>query len=176
MSWRETASIVIRARREGVTLSAKADDKLGWKADRPPSDELLIILKKHKADILALIRPLSGVSVAIGPARSMLQRVRSLRFEAALSDAGALGIVDLTGRNRSLALCLPIGEAFDTIVAGLAEDPDLLDLDTATTEPDLSDLNSLEPDLSEPELFEPGPPGLAEDPRLLDSMTEEERQ
>jgi hypothetical protein len=38
MSWRETASIVIRARREGVTLSAKADDKLGWKADRPPSD------------------------------------------------------------------------------------------------------------------------------------------
>ena len=42
--------------------------------------------------------------------------------------------------------------------------------------PDLSDLNSLEPDLSEPELFEPGPPGLVEDPGLLDAMTEEERQ
>jgi hypothetical protein len=106
----------------------------------------------------------------------MLRRLRSLRFEAALSDAGALGIADITGRNRSLARCLPIGEVFDTIVAGLADDPDLLDLDTATTEPDLSDLNSLEPDLSEPELFEPGPPGLVEDPGLLDAMTEEERQ
>jgi hypothetical protein len=56
---------------------------------------------------------------------------------------------------------------FDTIVAGLANDPELLDLDTTTAEPDLSDLD-LRPDLSEPELFESGPPGLADDPGLLD--------
>lgn len=57
MSARETISIIVRARREGVTLFAKADGKLGLKADRPPSDELLAILKEHKADILALLVP-----------------------------------------------------------------------------------------------------------------------
>ena len=159
MSWRETAALIIRARREGVTLTARADGKLGWKADRPPSDELLALLKKHKTDILALIRsPSRGSSIAVGAARSLLRRVRALGFEAALDD-GALSIGDTTGRQRDLSRRLPIGEVLDIIVAGLADDPDLLDLDTATAEPDLSDLD-LRPDLSQPELFEPGPPGL----------------
>ena len=168
MSWRETAVLIIRARREGVALTARADGKLGWKADRPPSDELLALLKKHKYDILALIRPPSSrSSIAVGPARVMLRRVRALGFEATLDDAGALLISDTTGRQRDLSRRLPIGEVFDAIVAGLADDPDLLDLDTATAEPDLSDLD-LRPDLSEPDLFEPGPPGLADDSGLLD--------
>jgi hypothetical protein len=47
---------------------------------------------------------------------------------------------------------------FDTIVAGLADDPDLLDLDTTTAEPDLS---------------EPGPPGLAEDDAAITDTEEE---
>jgi hypothetical protein len=174
MSWRKTASLIIRARREGVTLTARADGKLGWKAGRPPPTELLTILKEHRSEILALIRPSSRISTAIGPARSMLQRVRALGFEVTLDD-GALSIGDVTGRGRDLSWRLPIGEVFDTIVAGLADDADLLDLDTATAEPDLSDLD-LRPDLSESELFEPGPLGLAEDPGLLDSMMEEERQ
>ena len=37
MSWRETAALIVRARREGVTLTAKADGKLGLKADRRPA-------------------------------------------------------------------------------------------------------------------------------------------
>ena len=149
------------------TLTARADGKLGLKADRAPSIDLLAILKEHKAEILALIRPPSRISTAIGPARSMLRRVRALGFEVTLSDAGALLIGDVTGRaDRSIALRLPIAEVFDTIVAGLADDPDLLDLDTATAEPDLSDLDP-QLDLSEPELFEPGPPRLADDTRLL---------
>jgi hypothetical protein len=106
----------------------------------------------------------------------MLRRVRALGFEVTLSDAGALSIGYVTGRaDRSLALRLPIAEVFDTIVAGLADDPDLLDLDTTEAEPDLSDLD-LRPDLSEPKLFEPGPPDLVDDPGLLDPMMEEERR
>jgi hypothetical protein len=159
MSWRETAALIIRARREGVTLTARADGKLGWKADRPLSEEFLDLLKKHKYDFLALIRPPSRA--AVGPARSMLRRVRRMGFEATLTGAGALLISDATGKGRSLALRLPIGEVFDTIVAGLADDPDLLDFDTATAEPDLSDFNL---DLVEPDLSHPGPLGLADDP------------
>jgi hypothetical protein len=153
--WRETLHIIVHARREGVALSARADGKLGWKADRRPSAGLLIILKKHKAEIIALIRPPSRISTTVGAARVMLRRLRALGFEVALNDAFALLISDGTGRRRDVAWRLPIGEVFDTIVAGLADDPDLLDFDIATTEP--SDLD-LRPDLSEPELFEPGPP------------------
>ena len=57
MSAREALQIIVRARREGVVLFSKADGKLGLKADRPPSDELLAVLKEHKADILALLVP-----------------------------------------------------------------------------------------------------------------------
>ena len=84
--------------------------------------------------------------------------MRAREFEVTLDAAGALSTSDVTGRQRDLSRRLPIGEVFDTIVAGLADDPDLLDLDTATAEPDLSDLD-MPPDLSEPELFEPGRPG-----------------
>ena len=71
----------------------------------------------------------------------MLRRVRARGFEVSLDDAGALLIGDVTGWRRGLSWRLPIAEVFDTIVAGLADDPDLLDLDTATTQPDLSDLD-----------------------------------
>ncbi len=97
----------------------------------------------------------------------MLRRVRARGFEVSLDAAGVLLISDVTGRRRDLSWRLPIGEVFDTIVAGLADDPDLLDLDTAAAEPDLSDPNQ-QPDLSQPELFEPEPLGLAEDAELLD--------
>ena len=63
MSARDTLRIIVRARREGVTLFAKADGKLGLKADRPPSDELLAVLKEHKADILALLVPPARTSL-----------------------------------------------------------------------------------------------------------------
>jgi hypothetical protein len=161
MSWPETAALIIRARREGVALTARADGKLGWKTDRPLSDELLDLLKKYKYDILALIR-LSSSRAAVGPARVMLRRVRRMGFEATLT-AGALLISDTTGRQRDLSRRLLIGEVFDTIVAGLADDQDLLDLDTATAEPDLSDLD-LRPNLFEPDLSNPGPLGLVDDP------------
>jgi hypothetical protein len=167
MTWRETASIIIRVHREGVALNAKAAGKLGWKADRPPSAELLDIMKKHKADILALIRPPSRISITVGAARSMLRRVRALGFEVSVSDGG-LSISDATGRRRDLSRRLSIAEVY-TIVAGLAEDPDLLDLDMATAGRDLSDLHSLEPDLSEPDLSEPGSHGLNDDLERLDS-------
>jgi hypothetical protein len=112
MSWRETVALIIRARCEGVTLSVRADGKLGWKADRPPPAELLAVLKKHKYEILALIRPPSRLSVAVGEARLMLWRVRALGFEAVLAD-GMLLISDATGRRRGVAGYLPIGEVFD---------------------------------------------------------------
>lgn len=156
MNRREPVSIIIRARREGVVLSARADGKLGWKANRTPSDELLIVLKLHREEILALIRPPSRISTAVGPARLMLWRVRALGFEAVLDGAGTLLISDATGRRRDVSRRLPIAEVFDTIVAGLADDPDLLDLDATTAEPDLSDLD-------------PRPPDLADEPRLLNS-------
>ena len=141
MTWPATAAVIISARREGVTLTARGDGKLGWKADRPLSGELLDLLKKHKYHILALIRP-APPSEAVGPARAMLRRIRHMGFDATLTAAGGLLISDTIGRQRDLSRRLPIGEAFEVIVAGLADDPDLLDLDTAPAELDPTDLDT----------------------------------
>ena len=130
MSWRETLQIIVRARHEGVKLFARADGKLGWKASPQPSDELLAILKEHKADILALLPPPPRPSFAIGPAKAIAARLRALGFRPYLNDQGALLIADAyaTGKKRrDVSERLPIAEVFDTLVAGLADDPGLLD-------------------------------------------------
>jgi hypothetical protein len=122
---REALRLIVRARREGVVLFARADGKLVSKADRPPSDELLVILKEHKADILALLPP-PGVERA----KLVLCQLRALGFRPYLNDKGVLLIADAhaTGKKRrDVSQYLPIAEVFDTIVAGLVDDSGLLD-------------------------------------------------
>ena len=125
----EPATIIIRARRQGVELFARADGRLGWKASPRPSDELLTVLAQHKAGILALLpppHPASGASPAIGLAKAIVARLRLLRFRAYL-DGHALGIADTTGRRRDVSRFIPANELFRTLVAGLDADPALLD-------------------------------------------------
>jgi hypothetical protein len=134
---REAFLAIARARREGVALSVRADGKLGLKADRAPSGELLAVLKEHKADILALLPPppsappagppLAGAHPAIERAKQMTARLRALAFWPYLSAEGVLLLADETGRRRSVADYLPIGAVFDDLNAGLDEDPRLLD-------------------------------------------------
>jgi hypothetical protein len=57
----------------------------------------------------------------------MIARLRALAFWPYLSAAGLLLIADETRRRRCVAEYLPIGEVFDDLVAGLADDPGLLD-------------------------------------------------
>jgi DNA (cytosine-5)-methyltransferase 1 len=127
MSAREAVQAIVRARREGVELFARDDGKLGWKARPRPADELLGLLAKHKADILGLLPSPPGGSLAIGPAKKTIWQLQALGFAAYLDDQGVLLIADPTGRRRDPSEYLPIGKAFDTIVARLAEDPGLLD-------------------------------------------------
>jgi hypothetical protein len=127
MSWPETAALIVGARREGVTLTAKADGKLGFKADRPLPDELLSALRDHKADILALLPPPPCASVAVERAKQMIARLRALAFWPYLNADGLVLIADETRRRRSVADYLPVGEVFDDLVAGLADDRGLLD-------------------------------------------------
>lgn len=137
MSPREAHQIIVRARREGVTLFAKADGKLGLKADRSPSDELLTVLKEHKAEILELLVPPARTSLppacaslAVEQAKRTIWQLRSLGFRLRLDAEGALVIVDgyATGKKRrDVSQRLPIAEVFDALVAGLADDPGLLD-------------------------------------------------
>ena len=125
MSWRETAALIACARREGVVLFAKVDGKLGLKGDRPPSGELLAALKEHKADILALLPQPPCGSPANERAKRMTARLRSLGFRPRLD---AEGDAYATGKkHRDVSQRLPIAEVFDTLVAGLADDPNLLD-------------------------------------------------
>ncbi len=128
MSACEAVSIIVQARREGVVLFAKVDGKLGLKGDRPPSGELLAALKEHKADILALLPQPPCGSSANERAKRMTARLRSLGFRPYL-DCGVLLIADVmtTGKRRDPSEYLPIGEVFDEVVAGLSDDPKLLD-------------------------------------------------
>ena len=110
---------------------AKADGKLGWKASPQPSDELLAILTEHKADILALLPPppRPGPSLAIGPAKAIIARLRRHGFRPYL-DCGLLLIADVKTvgkRKRDLSQYMPIDKVFDVIVAELVDDPRLLD-------------------------------------------------
>ena len=114
------------ARREGVTLFAKADGKLGWKGAQRPSDVLLAVLKEHREEILALLPLPASASFAIGPAKATVTRLQALGFRAYL-DHGTLLIADATGRRRDVSRYLPIKEVFDRLNAGLDEDPGLLE-------------------------------------------------
>ena len=129
MNWIEPARIIIRARRQGVELFARADGRLGWKASPWPSDELLAVLAQHRADILALLPPPHrppGPSLAVGAAKAIVARLRLLRFRAYLN-GHALGIADASGRGRDVSRFIPANELFRTLVAGLDADPALLD-------------------------------------------------
>ena len=57
----------------------------------------------------------------------MIARLRSLRFSPCLDDGGALLITDALGMRRDASRHLPIVKVFDDIVAGLNQDPRLLD-------------------------------------------------
>ena len=137
MSAYEAVSIIVRARRERVTLFAKADGKLGWKGAQRPSDALLAVLKEHREEILALLVPPARMflpspcgSLAVERAKRTIWQLRSLGFRPRLDAEGALVIVDAyaTGKkHRDVSQRLPIAEVFDTLVAGLAYDPGLLD-------------------------------------------------
>ena len=83
----------------------------------------------HKADILALLPPPRSEL-----AKLMIWRLRSLGFRPYLNDKGVLLIADAhaTGKKRrDVSQYLPIARVFDEIVAGLANDPGLLDSYTA---------------------------------------------
>jgi hypothetical protein len=129
MSLREALQIILRARREGVTLFIQVDGKLGWKAAQRPPDGLLAVLKEHKADILALLpQPPGDDSAGVAErAERMIERLQALGFTASIDPKGALLIADALGMRRDVSQRLPIGEAFNTLVAGLAEDSGLLD-------------------------------------------------
>jgi hypothetical protein len=126
LSWREAAALIMHARRAGVMLTVGADGKLGWKADRPPSDDLLATLKQHKVDILALLPQPPCASLAVEHAKRLVLRLEALGFRPFL-DEGALMIADAAGKGRDLSRYLSIGEVFDTLVAGLADNSELLD-------------------------------------------------
>jgi hypothetical protein len=57
----------------------------------------------------------------------MTCRLRARGFRAYLDSQGVLLIADATGRRRDVTRYLPIDEVFDELVAGLADDPELLD-------------------------------------------------
>ncbi len=107
------------------------------RADRSPSDELLAVLKEHKADILALLvppvrmfLPSPCASLAVERVKRTIWQLRSLGFRPRLDADGALVIVDAyatANKRRDVSQRLPIAEVFDQIVAGLTEDPGLLD-------------------------------------------------
>jgi hypothetical protein len=127
LSVRDTVAIIVRARREGVVLSANANGKLGWRSDRQPSDALLAVLRDNKAEILGLIAPPSCVSLAAERAKRVVARLREFGFRPYLDDNGALLIADATGQGRDPSRFMSIAAVFDQLAAGLADDPRLLD-------------------------------------------------
>jgi hypothetical protein len=125
-----TYQLIARAAREGVKLAAAPGGLLEWTAAAPPSEVLLALLKAHKADILALLVPPPSESAAIVRARQTIWQLQSFGFRASCKD-DFLTIADdfqVSGKYpRDVSKFLPIGEVFDTLVAGLADDPHLLD-------------------------------------------------
>jgi hypothetical protein len=121
---RETLRIIVQARRAGVMLFARTDGTLGLKADQPPAGGLLAAIWGHRADIVALLPP-----PRVEWAKRMIAWLRARGFRPYLDGEGVLLIADALGRRRDVSWRLPIARVFDEIVAGLAEDPGLLDLD-----------------------------------------------
>ena len=127
MNVRQVFQIIAQALREGVVLSAGTDGQLGWRDPAQPSAKLLIALKEHEAEILELLAPPFRSSPAVLQAKFMVWQLRARGFRPHLNEEGALLISDATGLGRSPSKRLPVGEVFDTLVAGLAYDPELLE-------------------------------------------------
>jgi hypothetical protein len=70
----------------------------------------------------------------LGRARRILERLRKYGFRVSL-DRGALLIGDDTGRRRDVTRFVEIATVFDVLVAGLDEDPALLNSDDGATRP-----------------------------------------
>ena len=97
----------------------------------------MTVLKEHKEEILALLVPAARTSLppacaslAAERAKRTIWQLRSLGFRPRLDAEGVLVIVDAyaTGKKRrDVSQRLPIAEVFDTLIAGLADDPNLLD-------------------------------------------------
>jgi hypothetical protein len=66
------------------------------------------------------------VAIVAGRAKLVLWQLQALGFRAYLDHQGALLIADATGNRRDVTQYLRIAAVFDTLVAGLAEDPGLL--------------------------------------------------
>jgi hypothetical protein len=118
--------LIVRARRAGVVL-ARVGDRLHWKASKPPSPELLAALKRHRDEIFSLLPPPLGERLAVKQARRTLARLRQFGFRPRLDNKGALLIADATGGWRDLSKIMPIGDVFEQLVAGLVDDPEMLD-------------------------------------------------
>ena len=71
--------------------------------------------------------PPSSASLAVERARKTIWQLQALGFVAYLDPEGALLIADATGNRRDVSWRLPIAEVFDQIVAGLADNPGLLE-------------------------------------------------
>jgi hypothetical protein len=61
-------------------------------------------------------------------AREVRMRLRNLGLRAYLEDKGALLIADATGHNRDLSRLMDIAEVFSKLVAGLEDEPNLLNV------------------------------------------------
>jgi hypothetical protein len=61
-------------------------------------------------------------------ARELLGRLRDLGFRAYLDDNGTLLIADATGHKRDLSRLMEIADVFHKLVAGLEDEPDLLNV------------------------------------------------
>jgi hypothetical protein len=125
MSAWAAVALIMRACREGVVLT-RAGDKLHWKADKPLPIELLAALKQRRDEILSLIPPPPSESLVVKQAERTAARLREFGFRPYLDDKGVLLIADMTGRRRDLSRFMPIADVFDRLVAGLAQDPEML--------------------------------------------------
>jgi hypothetical protein len=68
------------------------------------------------------------VSFAAAQAKQLITRLSALGFRAYLDDPDALLIADATGHRRDLSRLMDIADVFSKLVAGLEDEPDLLNL------------------------------------------------
>ena len=85
-------------------------------------------LRKESAAIGAMPDETAEQPSAAMRSRALLGRLRDLGFRAYLDDKGALLIADATGHRRDLSRFMDIAEVFSKLVAGLEDEPDLLNV------------------------------------------------
>jgi hypothetical protein len=71
--------------------------------------------------------PMSTAPTAVERARQVVARLRELGFRPYLDDRGVLLISDVLGNRRDLSRYMPIVQVFDDLVAGLKDEPRLLE-------------------------------------------------